>query len=118
MERIDLLSESDLSDNLENSSKYYIYEDLHQVSDDGKEYIQNLKFVSMLDPNITRIVRMFKTLSVMTYYSSGSVGGVGDVAIHGYDLFSRSVNAYNFAPENKRFRAKTLLNYSKNCLVI
>ena len=117
MKRKDLLSESDLSDNLENSSTVWYNEDLHCCSKDSDKYIQNLKYISNSSSSaIKRIISMFKSLSIEVidteYY------GKLALIIYAYQLTAKSDNAAEFAPENKgKFildGAKTLFDNSEN----
>ncbi len=102
MKRKDLLSESDLHDNLENSSSIWYNEDLHSCSRDSDKYTQNLKYIScpVGGNELKHIVTMFKSLSVIINH-------------HDYGCFCRPIDGYKLsATMHNSCAGKTLLDYT------
>ena len=107
MKRKDLLSESDLSDNLENSSSIWYNEDLHCCSRDSDKYTQNLKYISSPEGwnELKHVASMFKSLSVIiNHYDYGYFGRPFD----GYKLSTKS---YNYSCAGKTLLDYTYINY-------
>ena len=103
MKRRDLLlAESDLHDNLENSSTVWYDEDLHCCSRDSDKYTQNLKYISCPKGGneFKHAVSMFKSLSVI-------------INQHDLTCCCIPIEGYKLRPENL-YLGKTLFYNSEN----
>ncbi len=103
MKRKDLLSESDLYDNLENSSSIWYNEDLHCWSIDSDKYTQNLKYISSPEGGneLKHTVGVFKVLSVIVNH-------------HDYGYFWRPIEGYKLSTRPDDNYPKTLFYNSEN----